>query len=294
MKRLTFFLIFVLALPVLGFARLSVVASTNDLAYFAREIGGDFVDVSSVASPKADVHFVEVRPSYIVKLSRADVALKVGLELDMWMDRLIDGSRNNNLVIVDCSQYIKPLEVPTFKADARYGDLHRYGNPHYWLGPQNVPAITRAITEGLAQADPEHAADFRAARDAYLQNLNDGLAKLADKSAKLNGLEVVYYHNSWPYFDEFTGITAADFIEPYPGVPPSPSHIKDLTDLVRNRKIAVIAVEPYFDRRVPDKVAEAGGATVITLYPSVGGRDRDQTYLEWLEGNLDALLEAEK
>lgn len=287
-------LLAVLILPLAAAAETTVIASTADLAWFAEQIGGDEVSVDAIASPTADLHFVEVRPSYMVKLARADVALKVGLELDMWMDKLIDGSRNNDLMIIDCSKYIKPLEVPSFKADARYGDLHRYGNPHYWLGPQNIQAITDAIVEGLSSADPDHAELFADNQQRLLESTNNGLAALAPKIEKLHGIEIITYHNSWPYFDEYTGIEAAEFIEPYPGVPPSPSHVKELTDLVRSRGIKLIVMEPYFDKRVPEKIASSTGAKVVVLYPSIGGRDSGESYVQWFAGNIEALLEALK
>jgi ABC-type Zn uptake system ZnuABC Zn-binding protein ZnuA len=208
------------------------------------------------------------------------------------MDRIIDGSRNNKLHIVDCSQYIEPLEVPTYQADARYGDIHRFGNPHYWLGPQNVAPMTQAIVEGLSAADPEHAREFEHNRQQYLVELEKELPDLREQASQLAGKEVVFYHNSWPYFNNFTGLVTAGFIEPYPGVPPSPSHMAEITALVQGRKIRVIAVEPYFDRRVPDKIASDTGARVITLYPSIGGRNKDETYLEWLKGNMAALEDA--
>lgn len=294
MKILTYILAVLLSTAFTVDAKTKVVASTADLAWFAEVIGGDLVDVDAIAAPDADIHFVEVRPSYMMKLAKADVALKVGLELDLWMDKLIDGSRNGKLQVVDCSKYVKPLEVPSFEADARYGDLHRYGNPHYWIGPQNVEAITDAIVEGLSDADPSNAEVYSQHQAAYLEQLNRDLEQLKPETDKLKGQQVVFYHNSWPYFCQYTGLEAAGFVEAYPGVPPSPSHIKEMIDLVAKRKVKVIAIEPYFDPRVPKKIAEASGATVIKLYPSIGGRHDHESYTDWLKGNLDALKEALK
>lgn len=295
MKKITLLIIAVAAfLPLSAFAKLDVVASTSDLAYFAKEVGGDLVEVSSIASPTSDVHFVEVRPSYMVKVSKADVVLRVGLELDMWMDKIIDGSRNNKLEVVDCSRNIQPLEVPTFKADARYGDLHRFGNPHYWTNPDNVKPITDAIAEGLAQADPENSLLYSANQERFLAQFDEQLAELKQEATRLKGVEIISYHNSWPYFNAFTGLEAAGFIEAYPGVAPSPSHIKEITDLIRQRGIKLIAVEPYFDKRVPEKIARETGATVVPLYPSIGGRDRNESYADWLRGNIEALTGALK
>jgi len=269
-------------------AQLRVVASTSDLAYFAREMGGELVEVESIAHPSADVHFVEVRPSYMVKVRKADVVLKVGLELDQWMDQIIGGSRNSRLIVVDCSKYVEPMEVPDFKVDARHGDIHRYGNPHYWLTPVNVEPMTDAIVEALSQADPGNADRFRERRKTFLARLESGLAELATTIETLKGVEVVTYHNSWPYFNEYVGLVAAGFGEPYPGVPPSPSHVKDLTSMIRDEGIRIIGVEPYFDRRVPNRIAQETGAKVVILYPSVGGRAQDESYLDWLTGNINA------
>ncbi len=279
-----------MALPVWSAVR--VVASTSDLAYFARQIGDTLVEVETIASPMADVHFVEVRPSYMVKLRRADLALEVGLELDKWLRQIIAGSRNSDLVVVDCSKYIEPMEEPDFKPDARHGDIHRFGNPHYWLAPTNAKPITEAIVEGLAAVDPDNADEYRANHATYLIKLEQGLEALEPLRAQLEGVEIVSYHNSWPYFHEWVGTVAAGFVEPYPGVPPSPSHIKKLIEMFRARRIPVIAVEPYFDRRAPEKVAAETGAKVVTLYPSIGGRHPDESYLDCLRGNLEALIGA--
>ncbi len=292
LKMIVLFSAAALILTSIAEAQLRVVASTSDLANFTREIGGELVEVESIARPSADVHFVEVRPSYMVKVRKADVVLKVGLELDQWMDQIIGGSRNSRLIVVDCSKYVEPMEVPDFKVDARHGDIHRYGNPHYWLTPVNVGPMTDAIVDALSEADPGNADRFRERRKTFLARLESGLAELATTIETLKGVEVVTYHNSWPYFNEYVGLVAAGFVEPYPGVPPSPSHVKDLTSLISDRSIRIIGVEPYFDRRVPNRIAQETGAKVVVLYPSVGGRAQDESCLDWLTGNVEALIEA--
>lgn len=282
---------FILQIPSAN-AVVRVVTSTSDLAYFARSIGADKVEVSSIASPDADLHYVEVRPSYMVKMRDADLVLRVGLELDSWIERIIDGSRNSKLKKVDCSKYVTPLEIPTFKADASYGDLHRYGNPHYWLSPANVEPITRAIAEGLTSVDPGNESVYEDNRAKLLAEINMELPAIKALAASLAGLEMITYHNSWPYFAEYFGIELPGFIEKFPGVAPSPSHMSDIIELIKKDHIKVIAMEPYFEKRVPQRIAESSGAKVITLYPSIGGRNESENYLEWLRGNVNALVEA--
>ncbi|MGH8014781.1 MAG: metal ABC transporter substrate-binding protein, partial [Candidatus Zixiibacteriota bacterium] len=248
--------------------------------------------VSYIAPPSSDIHSVEARPSYMVKVAKANIVLKVGLELDMWMDPIIDGSRNDQVIIVDCSKYVHKLEVPSFKADARYGDLHRFGNPHYWLTPQNAKPITDAIVEALKIADAGHSNQFLSNQEKLVNDISGLVERLQPKIAKLKGTQIINYHNSWPYFNEFAGTVSASFIEPFPGVAPSPSQIKKVIDLINSSKIKVIAMEPYFDKRVPEKIAKETGAKVVALYPSIGGRSKDEEYGQWLEANIDSLLEA--
>lgn len=276
-----------------GFTKTRVVCSTNDLGYLARQIGGSVVKVTVIAQPKRDIHFVDVRPSFMMKVAKADIVFRVGLDLDLWMDKIVDGSRNSNLIVMDCSRDVQPLEVPTYKADARYGDIHQRGNPHYWLTPDNLGPITDVIVEGLSRVDPEHAEEFDENRKAMMATISDGIEKLRPKLDSLRGVEVIFYHNSWPYFAQFTGLVTAGFIEPFPGVPPSPSQLKKIADLVAKKHIKVICSEVYFDKRPAQKVSSASksGATVVTMYPSIGGRNKEESYLEWFEGNVNSVLE---
>lgn len=294
MKVLQITILTVLLIPAMIFGATKVVTSTSDLAYFAKVIGGDSVTVESIASPKSDLHYVETRPSFMVKVRDADIAFKIGLELDVWMDRIIDGSRNSHIKIVDCSKYVKPLEVPGFNADASYGDLHRFGNPHYWISPANIEPLTQSILEGLIAVSPGGRAYFENNRTQFLALLGKDIEAIKANAAILDGAEIITYHNSWPYFAEYFGIKLAGFVEKYPGVAPSPSHISETIDLVKSHGIKVIAIEPYFERRVPEKIAEASGARVVILYPSIGGRKDGESYTDWLRGNAEALVEALK
>ena len=191
--------------------------------------------------------------------------------------------------VVDCSENITALEVPTFKADARYGDLHRFGNPHYWLGPDNVPAIIETITIALSGFDPQHAPEFEANAKEYVDKLKKAQEGWAPLIAALRGKKVVFYHNSWPYFARFSGMKVVDFVESKPGVPPGPGHLRQLIETIKAGEIKLIAIEPYFERKVPEMLAEKTGAKVVLVSPSVGALSGTDTYLDLIEYNLRVL-----
>jgi len=271
-----------------------IVAATSDLGYFASQIGGELVEVDVIASGNRDVHYIEVLPSYMLKVRRAHVYLKVGLELDLWSQPIIDGSRNGGLKVIDCSEGIAPLEVPTFKADARYGDLHQFGNPHYWLSPDNVPAICNNIIGALIHVDPANAARYEANREAYLARLNSRIAEWETLKRELSGIGFVAYHNSWPYFCQYFGCHVVDFVEEFAGVAPSPSHVAHLIEHIKIDNIPVVASQPFHDKRLPKLVSEKTGCRAIILPTSVGGVPGTETYEDLIDFITKSLIEAAK
>jgi ABC-type Zn uptake system ZnuABC Zn-binding protein ZnuA len=242
-----------------------VVTSIPDFAAVAKAVGGDLVEAESIVKGNRDVHAVEILPSFFVKIRRADVYVKVGLDLDLWAQQLIDGSRNARLIVVDASTGIEPLEVPTFKVDASYGDLHRYGNPHYWLDPASLRPIADAIVEGLSRAAPEHATTFRSNAGAYLTRVELATAAWQQRLAPLAGMEVVSFHNSWPYFARRFNIQVVDFLEPKPGVPPTPTHIAEMEARLKGGHVKAILMESYFDDRVPNLISRDTGVPVVKV-----------------------------
>jgi ABC-type Zn uptake system ZnuABC Zn-binding protein ZnuA len=252
-------------------AKIRVVTSTSDIASIVKMIGGDKVKVESIVSGRSDPHFVEVLPSYMVKIARADVYFKIGMDLDYWANQLIDGSGNGNLIIVDCSEGIDPLERPTTKVDASMGDVHVQGNPHYWLDPDNGLVIAEAVTAALIQADPENVSLYEANLESFRQKLDAKRQEWADLARSLKGIEIITYHNSWPYLCKTLGIHVVGFVEPKPGIEPTPSHTARLITMIKSKQIKVIGKEPYFSDRTPKSIARQTGAAVVDLPPSVGG-----------------------
>jgi ABC-type Zn uptake system ZnuABC Zn-binding protein ZnuA len=272
--------------------KLNVVTSTTDLASITRLIGGDAVDVTSIARGTADPHFVEVLPSYMLRVQKAKLYLKLGLDIDRWAAPIIDGSRNGKLVVVDCSKHIQPLEVPTGKVDASMGDLHPRGNPHYWLDPDNGALIAKTIAEALSGVDPAHAAAYQAHLDSFNSELAARKARWAASARALDGLRIVTYHNTWPYFSRAFGVDVVEFVEPLPGIEPTPSHTAQVIDLMKGQNIRVIGVEPYFSRRTPDTIARATGAEIVDLPTSVGGAPGADDYFSLFDVLIERLSAA--
>jgi len=270
-RTLTLALLLLAASAAAAGAKLNVVASTTDLASIAKLVGGDAVEVSSIAGGMSDPHFVEVLPGYMIRVKKARVYLKVGLDLDRWAQPIIDGSRNGNLLVVDCSSGITPLNAPAGKVDASMGDVHPRGNPHYWLDPDNGAIIASTLAEAFTRADPAHADGYAAGLAAFRTRLAEKKSAWATQAAPLRGALIVTYHDTWPYLCRAFGIQVAGFVEPLPGIEPTPSHTAGLIEQMKASRIRVIGVEPYFSRRTPDSIARATGARVIDLPPSVGG-----------------------
>jgi ABC-type Zn uptake system ZnuABC Zn-binding protein ZnuA len=273
-------------------AAVKVVASTTDLASIAELIGGDRVEVKSIARGTADPHYVEVLPSYMIRVAKADIYLKVGLDLDRWANEIIDGSRNGKLVVVDCSTRIEPLERPTTRVDASMGDVHPQGNPHYWLDPANGVVVAGLVFDALVQVDGDNSEYYAARLEQFRSTFEKKSGEWAERAKGLEGLELITYHNSWPYLARAFGIRIAGFVEPKPGIEPTASHTAKIVEMVKAKNIRIIGVEPYFSRRAPDTIARMTEARVVTLPPSVGGTEGAADYWSLFDSVLDILENA--
>jgi len=248
LRRLISFLLAAAALmaPAASLAKLNVAASTTDLASIAASVGGDQVEVFAIAKPGSDPHRIEALPSYMVKVSRAKLYLKIGLGLDQWADAIVDGSRNSSVQIVDCSRDVHVLEKPTGKVDASMGDVHPDGNPHYWLDPRNGAVVANNIADALAKADPGNAEKYHARAEAFGKDAQAAWERNAEAAKKLGSHEVFTYHRSWSYFADAFGLDVVNTVEPVPGIPPTAKHLAELVDQAKARKVGLLIQEPYF------------------------------------------------
>jgi ABC-type Zn uptake system ZnuABC Zn-binding protein ZnuA len=288
-----------LASPAGAADKIQVVATTTDLKALAEAVGGDLVEVDALARGNQNPHDLEVRPSLMVKVRRADVIVMNGLELDQWAEVVIQGANNPKVNPgapgrVDASEGILVLEVPKTKVDRSMGDVHPVGNPHYTLDPGMAPAITSNILNGLARAAPQNRAAFERNRAAFLARLEQAQARWTEVLAPVKGARVVVDHNMWLYFLTRFGLVQAASVEERPGIPATPTHLAKLIELIKGERIKVIMTVPWGDRKLAERVGQEGGAKVILMAPAVGGVKGTDGYIEAVDYNVKTLAQALK
>src|SRR5436190_12905841 len=268
-----------------GFAALKVVTTTEDLASLAREVGGDKVQVDALAKGYQDPHFVDPKPSFILQVSRADLLIAVGRELEIgWLPPLITSSRNAKIQpgasgYLDASQNVRILEIPSGQITRAMGDVHPSGNPHYWLDPGNGRRIAQTIKDKLSQLAPGDKAYFDQRYSDFDKRLAAAESRWDAAMAPYKGTKIVTYHRSWPNFMERFGLNVIGYVEPKPGIPPTTSHTVELIEEMKKQGTKVIVVEPYFDLKTPKAITQQVGGEVLVLAPSVGGSKEAADYI---------------
>lgn len=281
-------------------AGLRVVTTTEDLASLVREVAGDKVTVTSLAKGYQDPHFVDPKPSFILEVNRADLLIVVGRELEIgWLPSLINSARNAKVQpggngYLDASLTVKILELPTGQITRAMGDVHPQGNPHYWLDPGNGRRMAAAIKDKLAQLQPADKATFDARYADFDKRLAAAEAKWDAMMAPYKGTKIVTYHRSWPNFMERFGLNVMGYVEPKPGIPPSPSHTIELIADMKAQGVKLIVVEPYFDLKTPQSIVSQLGGKVLVLAPSVGGEKEATDYIKLFDYNVGLVAGALK
>ena len=286
-------------LPTLARAKkLNVVTSTTDMAALTQEVGGDKVNVDSIAKGYQDPHFVEAKPSFLLKLRQADLLISVGLQLEIgWLPPLITQSGNPRIQVgaggyLDASQFAQILEIPQGTVTRAEGDVHPLGNPHYWLDPDNGRRIAKGIAGKLGDLDPGDAAYFQQRFQDFDKRLSAAEQKWDGEMKPYRGRKVVIYHRSFPNFAQHFGLDVIGYVEPRPGIPPTPSHTLELIQLMKRENAKVVLVEPYFDLKTPQSIGRATGAQVIVYLPSVGGEKQVTNYFELFDYDINLLTKA--
>jgi len=283
--------------PVYSSGKIKVVTSTLDFADIVRQIGGDRVDVYPVYRGLTDLHFFEPVPSQVMKLKRADMLVVVGLDADVWIRSLIDASRNPRIKFgapgyVDPSEGIKPIQVPTGRIDGSMGDVHPYGNPHYWFTLENLETAVRNICAALVRQSPEDEEYFTGNRDRYIERIHSTFSRIADMVKPYSGAGVVEYHQSWDYFCNFMGLSVVATIEPKPGIPPSAKHLRDVVQVVKANGAKVLLVEPYYPDKPVKYVQRETGVKVLRLPIYLTKENEKDGVLGLLLSNAEAIAGA--
>jgi zinc/manganese transport system substrate-binding protein len=286
-------------LPTIAQAKkLNIVTSTTDMAALTQEVGGDKVNVEAIAKGYQDPHFVEAKPSFLLRLRQADLLISVGLQLEIgWLPPLITQSGNPRVQVgaagyLDASQFAEILEIPQGTVTRAEGDVHPLGNPHYWLDPDNGRRIARGIAGKLGDLDPGDAPYFQQRFQDFDKRLTAAEQKWDAEMKPYRGRKVVTYHRSFPNFAKHFGLDVIGYVEPRPGIPPTPSHTLDLIQQMKRENAKIVLVEPYFDLKTPQSIGRATGAQVIVYLPSVGGEKQVTNYFELFDYDIGLLTKA--
>jgi len=275
--------------------KLNVITATTDMAALAQEVGGDRVNIESIAKGYQDPHFVEAKPSFLLKLRQADLLITVGLQLEIgWLPPLTTQSGNPRIQVgangyLDASQFAEILEIPTGQVTRAMGDVHPLGNPHYWLDPDNGRRVARGIAGKLGELDPPDASYFQERFQDFDKRLTAAEQKWDAEMAPFRGSKVVTYHNSFTNFAKHFHLNVIGYVEPRPGIPPTPSHTLELIGLMKRENCKIVLVEPYFDLKTPNSVGAATGAKVQVYLPSVGGEKQVTNYFELFDYDIELL-----
>ena len=280
-------------------AKLQIVATTPDFAAIARAIGGERVEVTSLAKGIQDPHFVDAKPSFIRLLNQADVLIEGGADLEVgWLPPVLESARNPKLAAgapgrVAASAGVRLLQ-PATPVDRSEGDVHPLGNPHYMLDPENSRAVADGIAAALCRLDAAGCGGYRANVAAWDQRLDQKLKEWTASMAPYRGVKVITYHDSWPYFARRFGLEIVDHVEPKPGIPPTPGHLEQLVDRITREQVRVVIMEPYFSDRAPQLLAHKTGVAVLALAPSVAPEAGIPDYFALFDQDIARLVDALK
>lgn len=296
-KTILGLLLFLVGFSSIASAQVKVATTLPDLASITQYVGGDHVDVFSIAKGYQNPHFVDPKPSYIVKLSRADMFVTVGLDLEKgWAPQLVESSRNSDIQrgsigYVDASEGIGLLQVPQ-TVSPEEGDIHIYGNPHYWLDPIRGKKIAENIYNHLVEISPENSKAFAKNLEVFKSKIDEKMSEWKSKMKPYVGTKIIAYHNEWVYFEEQFGLEIVDFLEPKPGIPPTPSQLVSVINKVKSQDIPALINSPYFSSKSPNVVARNTGVELVPLSTMTGGYDEVNDYIDLFDYNINMLVKA--
>lgn len=270
-------------------SEIRVVSTTTVINDLVKEIGKEKVKADYICRGDQDPHFLEILPSYMLKLRNADLVFKIGLGLELWLQQLIDGSRNNKLQLIDLSENIEKKEIPSGKIDASQGDIHPFGNPHYWLDPENVKIMADEILHALSDQSPKDSEYFKKNFQEYLAKLDKKINEWKSKLAGSKGKSLITFHKSWVYFTERFGIKVIGQVEPKPGIPPTPSHNAELVNDIKRSNTKVVLMENYYSDNAPNQLSRTTGIKVVKVAIGISDQSGITSYFQMMDSIVDSL-----
>lgn len=286
-----------LALPAgSALAAIRVVCTNADIYAIAREIATSDFEISLLVPPDLNPHAVPMRPSMIQKIRQAEVLMTIGLDHEPWLMDALTSSGNSAVMpsnsgsgYVDCSRGIELLQVPTSGSISRAGgDIHVFGNTHYWLDPKNGRIMAFHIQKALAARFPEKESEIKDKARAFLKDLDARTARWKQQMAPYRGTKVASYHLTWAYLENFLGLQLIGTVEPKPGIPPTPAHVAGLKETMKRDKVKVLMVETYYNMDTANSVASEAGGQAVVLSPSTREGEKYADHIERLISQLEA------
>ncbi len=279
-----------------SFAKVKIVTTLSDLNAIVKEVGGDKVDSMHLAKPSDDPHQIEPKPTFLRNLSKADLLFLVGMDLEIWLQPLIDSSHNMKIQkgqngYVDCSTVISPKEVPTTRVTPELGDVHPLGNPHYWLDPNNALLIAELAYNKLSQVDSSNEKYYAENLSRFKNKINEKIKIWKEKIGSVSNKKIVCQHSSWIYFTDFTGLEIVGYVESRPGIPPTAKEIMNITNLMNEKGCKCIICESYQNKKFPNMVASKIQGKVISLPASTGAVKGTETYILFIDYLINKLTE---
>lgn len=278
-------------------AELKVVATLSTFANLVETIGGEHVDVDHVAPPQFNPHFIDPRPSDVLRVKKADVFVHSGLDLEAWREPLLNAAGNPRAIRggtgeINLAEGVRLLNAPQPGVTRAAGDIHLFGNPHFWLGPENGVVMARTIARRLSEIDPAHAADYETNLAAFESKLRSKMDEWRSTLAPHAGKELVAYHDQWPYFADFAELRIEQFLEPKPGIPPGPKHLAFIESYIQTQDVQGIVYASVFPSKPAEVLSKKTGVPVIPLAQGVGEVDAATDYIALIQYNVDQLTGA--